>query len=181
MPSDAAAAGACASSSDEDTSDEAFAARHAGLEAEEQQRFNSFAGEPAFAHCLSASWLVAIAVIGFSDFAAAQRDIWRVIPTQAVEHCSAQAHFCHSFSVRRRCLDNFCYALNDRRHGMTLLHVSAVVGDEHHKCTREEQCSMGNLPPCGASLQLTYICFHNVPNLLPHRLRGIAVVRSSTL
>ncbi len=50
MPSDdaaAAAAGACASSSDEDTSDEAFAARHAGLEAEEQQRFNSFAGEPA--------------------------------------------------------------------------------------------------------------------------------------
>jgi len=32
-------------SSDEDTSDEAFAARHAVLEAEEQQRFNSFAGE----------------------------------------------------------------------------------------------------------------------------------------
>ncbi len=59
MPSDAAAAaaGACASSSDEDTSDEAFAARHAGLEAEEQQRFNSFAGEPAFALGLSASWL----------------------------------------------------------------------------------------------------------------------------
>lgn len=47
MPSDAAAAaagGASASSSDEDTSDEAYAARHAGLEAEEQQRFNSFAG-----------------------------------------------------------------------------------------------------------------------------------------
>ena len=34
-----------ASSSDEDTSDEAFAARHAALEAEEQQRFNSFAGK----------------------------------------------------------------------------------------------------------------------------------------
>ena len=33
------------SSSDEDISDEAFAARHAVLEAEEQQRFNSFAGE----------------------------------------------------------------------------------------------------------------------------------------
>jgi hypothetical protein len=61
VPSDAAAAaaaaGAFASSSDEDTSDEAFAARHAGLEAEEQQRFNSFAGEPALALCLLASWL----------------------------------------------------------------------------------------------------------------------------
>ncbi|DBA85626.1 TPA: hypothetical protein ACH3X1_005203 [Trebouxia sp. C0004] len=58
VPSDAAAAaGASASSSDEDTSDEAFAARHAGLEAEEQHRFNSFAGEPAIALCLSASWL----------------------------------------------------------------------------------------------------------------------------
>ena len=33
-------------SSDEDTSDEAFAVRHAVLEAEEQQRFNSFAGKP---------------------------------------------------------------------------------------------------------------------------------------
>ena len=32
------------SSSDEDTSDEAFAGRHAALEAEEQHRFNSFAG-----------------------------------------------------------------------------------------------------------------------------------------
>ena len=32
-------------SSEEDTSDEAFAARHVALEAEEQQRFNSFAGE----------------------------------------------------------------------------------------------------------------------------------------
>ena len=34
-----------ASSSDEDTSDEAFASRHGALEAEEQQRFNSFAGK----------------------------------------------------------------------------------------------------------------------------------------
>lgn len=33
------------SSSDEDTSDEAFAGRHAALEAEEQQRFNTLAGE----------------------------------------------------------------------------------------------------------------------------------------
>ena len=33
------------SSSDEDTSDEAFAARHAALEAEEQQRFNTLAGK----------------------------------------------------------------------------------------------------------------------------------------
>ena len=31
-------------SSDEDTSDEAFAGRHAALEAEEQQRFNTLAG-----------------------------------------------------------------------------------------------------------------------------------------
>ena len=37
--------GRALNSSDEDTSDEAFAARHAALEAEEQQRFNSFAGE----------------------------------------------------------------------------------------------------------------------------------------
>ena len=37
-------------SSDEDTSDEAFSARHAVLEAEEQQRFNSFAGKPCL-HC----------------------------------------------------------------------------------------------------------------------------------
>ena len=48
LPSDGAdaAAGNPASSSDEDTSDEAFAARHAVFEAEEQQRFNSFAGKP---------------------------------------------------------------------------------------------------------------------------------------
>ena len=32
------------SSSDEDTCDEAFAGRHAALEAEEQQRFNTLAG-----------------------------------------------------------------------------------------------------------------------------------------
>lgn len=48
LPSDGAdaAGGNPASSSDEDTSDEAFAARHAVFEAEEQQRFNSFAGKP---------------------------------------------------------------------------------------------------------------------------------------
>lgn len=40
----ASADGMLESSSDEDTSDEAFAARHVALEAEEQQRFNSFAG-----------------------------------------------------------------------------------------------------------------------------------------
>ena len=34
-----------ASSSEEDISDEAFAARHAVLEAEERQKFNSYAGE----------------------------------------------------------------------------------------------------------------------------------------
>ncbi|KAL3146630.1 hypothetical protein ABBQ32_000861 [Trebouxia sp. C0010 RCD-2024] len=40
----AASADSMVSSSDEDTSDEAFAGRHAALEAEEQHRFNSFAG-----------------------------------------------------------------------------------------------------------------------------------------
>lgn len=77
MPADAAAAaaGACASSSDEDTSDEAFAARHAGLEAEEQQRFNSFAGEPAlhFA-CQPLGWICGCSYWGFADVGAAQRD-----------------------------------------------------------------------------------------------------------
>lgn len=41
----AAPADSMVSSSEEDTSDEAFAGRHAALEAEEQHRFNSFAGE----------------------------------------------------------------------------------------------------------------------------------------
>lgn len=41
----AASADSMVSSSDEDTSDEAFAGRHAALEAEEQHRFNSFAGK----------------------------------------------------------------------------------------------------------------------------------------
>ena len=43
--SGAAAEDKMASSSDEDTSDEAFAGRHAALEAEEQQRFNTLAGK----------------------------------------------------------------------------------------------------------------------------------------
>lgn len=47
VPSGGAAAPAdkVVSSSDEDTSDEAFAGRHSALEAEEQHRFNSFAGK----------------------------------------------------------------------------------------------------------------------------------------
>ena len=43
--SGAAAEDRMVSSSDEDTSDEAFAGRHALLEAEEQQRFNTLAGK----------------------------------------------------------------------------------------------------------------------------------------
>lgn len=43
--SGAAAKDKLVSSSDEDTSDEAFAGRHAALEAEEQQRFNTLAGK----------------------------------------------------------------------------------------------------------------------------------------
>lgn len=49
VPSGQAAAEQAVSSSEEDTSDEAFAARHAVLEAEERQKFNSYAGEH---HCL---------------------------------------------------------------------------------------------------------------------------------
>lgn len=128
MPSDAAAAaagGASASSSDEDTSDEAFAARHAGLEAEEQQRFNSFAGEPALhLACQPLGW-ICVAVIGFADVPAAQRDRWRLIPTQEVEHFFSRAHYCHSFSVRHRRLEEFCHALNHRRHNMTQPHIFA--------------------------------------------------------
>ena len=45
VPSGEAAAEQAVSSSEEDTSDEAFAARHAVLEAEERQKFNSYAGE----------------------------------------------------------------------------------------------------------------------------------------
>ncbi len=130
MPSDAAAAaaGACASSSDEDTSDEAFAARHAGLEAEEQQRFNSFAGESASALCLSASWLAYVgAFIGFADFPGAQSNSWRPIPTQLVEQFVSQAHFCHSFSVRHTRQLELCWALNHRRHGTLLSHVSVCL------------------------------------------------------
>lgn len=83
MPSDAAAAaaaGASATSSDEDTSDEAFAARHAGLEAEEQQRFNSFAGEPAFALCCQLLGWMCVAVVGIAEFPAASRNSCSLIP-----------------------------------------------------------------------------------------------------
>lgn len=45
VPSGEVAAEQAVSSSEEDTSDEAFAARHAVLEAEERQKFNSYAGE----------------------------------------------------------------------------------------------------------------------------------------
>lgn len=45
VPAGEVAAEQAVSSSEEDTSDEAFAARHAVLEAEERQKFNSYAGE----------------------------------------------------------------------------------------------------------------------------------------
>ena len=71
IPGSAASAdGMLDSSSDEDTSDEAFAARHVALEAEEQQRFNSFAGEPPV--------LVENLYLLASAFAINRRMLWHI-------------------------------------------------------------------------------------------------------